>query len=229
MSISEDIEAIKSRDPAARSTLEIVLVYPGFHALQLHKVASRLHHSGLKLLGRIVSHFSRWVTGIEIHPGATIGKRLFIDHGMGVVVGETSIIGDDCTLYQGVTLGGTGKQRGKRHPTLGDNVVVGVGAKILGDVTIGDHARIGGGAVVLRDVPAHTTAVGIPARSVAWTDPYSGEIRRVESLPDPQRDAILALTQRVEELEERMRRARHNSETGDTSKTNVVIHDEVAR
>jgi serine O-acetyltransferase len=229
MSISEDIEAIKSRDPAARSTLEIVLVYPGFHALQLHKVASRLHHSGLKLLGRIVSHFSRWVTGIEIHPGATIGKRLFIDHGMGVVVGETSIIGDDCTLYQGVTLGGTGKQRGKRHPTLGDNVVVGVGAKILGDVTIGDHARIGGGAVVLRDVPAHTTAVGIPARSVAWTDPYSGEIRRVESLPDPQRDAILALTQRVEELEEQMRRARHSSETGDTSKTNVVIHDEVAR
>jgi serine O-acetyltransferase len=229
MSISEDIEAIKSRDPAARSTVEIVLVYPGFHALQLHKVASRLHRHGLKLLGRIVSHFSRWVTGIEIHPGATIGKRLFIDHGMGVVIGETSIIGNDCTLYQGVTLGGTGKKRGKRHPTLGDNVVVGVGAKILGDVTIGDHARIGGGAVVLHDVPAHTTAVGIPARSVAWTDPLSGEIRRVESLPDPQRDAILALTQRVEELEEQMRRARYRSDNGDTNESNVAMHDEVAR
>lgn len=229
MSISEDIEAIKSRDPAARSTLEIVLVYPGFHALQLHKVASTLHHRGLRLLGRIVSHASRWLTGIEIHPGATIGKRLFIDHGMGVVIGETSIIGDDCTLYQGVTLGGTGKQRGKRHPTLGDFVVVGVGAKILGDVTIGEHARIGGGAVVLRDVPAHTTAVGIPARSVAWTDPHSGEIRRVESLPDPQRDAIMALTQRVEELEEHMRRTRRKATADDNGESNVVIHDEVAR
>ena len=229
MSMSEDIEAIKSRDPAARSTLEIVLVYPGFHALQLHKAASTLHHGGLKLLGRIVSHASRQLTGIEIHPGATIGKRLFIDHGMGVVIGETSIIGDDCTLYQGVTLGGTGKQRGKRHPTLGNNVVVGVGAKVLGDVTIGDHARIGGGAVVLRDVPAHTTAVGIPARSVAWTDPHSGEIRRVESLPDPQRDAILALTQRVEELEEHMRRSRRSAVSEDTSETKIGIHDEVAR
>ena len=229
MSISEDIEAIKSRDPAARSTLEIVLVYPGFHALQLHKVASALHHRGLKLLGRIVSHFSRWITGIEIHPGATIGRRLFIDHGMGVVIGETSIIGDDCTLYQGVTLGGTGKQRGKRHPTLGNNVVVGVGAKVLGDVTIGDHARIGGGAVVLRDVPAHTTAVGVPARSVAWTDPHSGEIRRLVTLPDPQHDAILALTQRVEELEEQMRRARRKLESDPIPDTTMAMHDEVAR
>lgn len=229
MSISEDIEAIKSRDPAARSTLEIVLVYPGFHALQLHKVASSLHHNGLKLLGRVVSHASRLLTGIEIHPAATIGKRLFIDHGMGVVIGETSIIGDDCTIYQGVTLGGTGKQRGKRHPTLGNKVVVGVGAKVLGDVTIGDHARIGGGAVVLRDVPAHTTAVGIPARSVAWTDPRSGEIRRVESLPDPQRDAMLALTQRVEELEEVMRQMRRAASAENPGETTVVIHDEVIR
>jgi serine O-acetyltransferase len=140
-----------------------------------------------------------------------------------------SIIGDDCTLYQGVTLGGTGKQRGKRHPTLGNNVVVGVGAKILGDVTIGDHARIGGGAVVLRDVPAHTTAVGIPARSVAWTDPHSGEIRRLVSLPDPQRDAILALTQRVEELEEQMRRAHRVFEPEQSGQSGVALHDEVTR
>ena len=221
MSISEDIKTIKLRDPAARSTLEIVLVYPGFHALQLHKLAHGLHTRGYKLIGRVISHLSRFLTGIEIHPGARIGDRFFIDHGMGVVIGETTIIGNDVTLYQGVTLGGTGKERGKRHPTLGNDVIVGVGAKILGDVTIGDHARIGGGAVVLRDVPANTTAVGIPARAVAWTDPKSGEIRRVETLPDPQRDAVTALTQRVEELEEAIRQMRLRDE-------NQVV-DEVIR
>ncbi|MBX3069942.1 MAG: serine O-acetyltransferase [Thermomicrobiales bacterium] len=213
MSIAEEIQTIKQRDPAARSTLEIILVYPGFHALQLHKVASRLHRAGFKLPARMISHLGRFLTGIEIHPGAQIGDRFFIDHGMGVVIGETSIIGDDVMLYQGVTLGGTGKARGKRHPTLGNGVIVGVGAKILGDVTIGDNARIGGGAVVLRDVPADTTAVGIPARAVAWTDPKSGEIRRVETLPDPQRDAVFALTQRVEELEEAIRQLKLAGET----------------
>jgi len=229
MSISEDIQAIKTRDPAARSTLEIVLVYPGFHALQLHKAASTLHHNGLQLIGRVVSHISRFLTGIEIHPGATIGKRFFIDHGMGVVIGETTIIGDDCTLYQGVTLGGTGQERGKRHPTLGNNVVVGVGAKVLGDVKIGDYARIGGGAVVVRDVPANTTAVGVPARAVAWTDPDSGEIRRVETLPDPQRDAMLAITQRVEELEEEMRQLRRGGAIGPGGEKDFVVLDEVGR
>lgn len=213
MSISDDIQTIKQRDPAARSTLEIVLVYPGFHALQMHKVAHSLHQRGFKLPARIVSHLSRFLTGIEIHPGAQIGERFFIDHGMGVVIGETSIIGNDVTLYQGVTLGGTGKERGKRHPTLGDGVIVGVGAKVLGDVTIGDQARIGGGAVVLRDVPANTTAVGIPARSVAWKDPKSGEIRRTETLPDPQRDAVTALTQRVEELEDAIRQLKVREES----------------
>ncbi|MEZ4500744.1 MAG: serine O-acetyltransferase [Thermomicrobiales bacterium] len=212
MSISEEIQTIKQRDPAARSTLEIVLVYPGFHALQMHKVASRLHRQGFKLPARIISHLSRFLTGIEIHPGAQIGKRFFIDHGMGVVIGETSIIGDDVMLYQGVTLGGTGKARGKRHPTLGNGVIVGVGAKILGDVTIGDNARIGGGAVVLRDIPADTTAVGIPARAVAWTDPKSGETRRVETMPDPQRDAVQALAQRVEALEEALRQINRSQE-----------------
>jgi serine O-acetyltransferase len=205
MFLSEDIQAIRERDPAARSTLEIILCYPGLHALIFHRLASWLWHHRLRLAGRCVSHLSRFLTGIEIHPGATIGRRVFIDHGMGVVIGETAVVGDDCTLYQGVTLGGTGKQRGKRHPTLGNGVVVGVGAKILGAVTIGDGAKIGAGAVVLRDVPPHTTAVGVPARAVAWTDPESGETRRVEHLPDPQRDALLALIQRVEELEQQVR------------------------
>jgi serine O-acetyltransferase len=205
MWLSEQIQAIKERDPAARSTLEIILAYPGLHALAFHRVASGLRRRGLHLPARVVSHLGRFLTGIEIHPGASIGRRLFIDHGMGVVIGETAVVGDDCTLYQNVTLGGTGHERGKRHPTLGDDVVVGVGAKILGAVTIGDGARIGGGAVVLRDVPPHTTAVGVPARAVAWTDPYSGETRRVEHLPDPQRDALIALVQRVEELEAQVR------------------------
>ncbi|GIW04589.1 MAG: serine acetyltransferase [Thermomicrobiales bacterium] len=205
MFLSENIQAIRERDPAARSTLEIILCYPGLHALILHRLASWLWRHRLRLAGRCISHLSRFLTGIEIHPGATIGRRVFIDHGMGVVIGETAVVGDDCTLYQGVTLGGTGKQRGKRHPTLGNGVVVGVGAKILGAVTIGDGAKIGAGAVVLRDVPPHTTAVGVPARAVAWTDPESGETRRVEHLPDPQRDALLALIQRVEELEQQVR------------------------
>lgn len=205
MWLREQIQTIRERDPAARSALEIVLTYPGLHAQMFHRVASGLRKRRLFLLARVVSHLGRFVTGIEIHPGATIGRRLFIDHGMGVVIGETSVIGDDCTLYQNVTLGGTGKQRGKRHPTLGNRVVVGVGAKILGAVTIGDDAKIGGGAVVLRDVPPHTTAVGVPARAVAWTDPESGETRPLERLPDPQRDALLALMQRVEELEQQVR------------------------
>lgn len=208
MSIRDEIKAIQSRDPAARSAVEVVLAYPGFHAIQFHRLAHRLYSKRMYLPARLVSHLGRWLTGIEIHPGATIGERVFIDHGMGVVIGETAIVGDDCTLYQGVTLGGTGKARGKRHPTLESKVIVGVGAKILGDVVIGESARIGGGAVVLRDVPAHTTAVGIPARAVGWTDPHSGETRRVESLPDPQRDALVAIIQRIEELEEETRKLR---------------------
>jgi serine O-acetyltransferase len=213
MFFSEEVQAIRERDPAARSDLEVLLTYPGLHALIFYRASSWLRRRDYKLLARIVSHLGRFFTGIEIHPGATIGKRLFIDHGMGVVIGETSVIGDDVTLYQNVTLGGTGKERGKRHPTLGDRVVVGVGAKILGAVTIGNDAKIGGGAVVLRDVPSHTTAVGVPARAVSWTDPHSGETRRLETLPDPQQDTLLALVQRIEELEEQVRelRASHAS------------------
>ncbi len=208
MFLSEEIRAIRERDPAARSALEVALTYPGLHALALHRVASWLHRHRRPVLARMVSHAARSVTGIEIHPGATIGRRLFIDHGMGVVIGETTVIGDDVTMYQGVTLGGTGKERGKRHPTLGDRVVVGVGAKVLGAVSVGNGAKIGAGAVVLRDVPPFTTAVGVPARAVVWTDPVSGEASRTsrrEELPDPQRDTMLALVQRVEELEQQMR------------------------
>ena len=205
MSLAEEIQAIRQRDPAARSNLEVLLAYPGLHAVWLHRVARWLRGHGLPLLARVVSHLNRFLTGIEIHPGATIGRRVFIDHGMGVVIGETAVVGDDVTLYQGVTLGGTGKEKGKRHPTLGDGVVVGVGAKVLGAVTVGEGAKIGGGAVVTRDVPPHTTAVGVPARAVAWTDPISGKTQRLESLPDPQQDTILALIQRIEELESKVR------------------------
>jgi serine O-acetyltransferase len=200
----DDIQAIQERDPAARTVWEIVLTYPGFHALQFHRLASALHRRDRKLLARFISHIGRFLTGIEIHPGATIGPRLFIDHGMGVVIGETAIIGQDVTMYQGVTLGGTGKQRGKRHPTIGDGVIIGVGAKILGDVHVGDGARIGGGAVVLRDIPPGTTAVGVPARAVGSTSSSEGD-RRLERLPDPQRDTLVAILQRVEELEEKLR------------------------
>ena len=205
MSLSEEIRAIRERDPAARSDLEVLLTYPGLHAILLHRVASRLHRRGRRLLARIVSHLNRGLTGIEIHPGATIGRRVFIDHGMGVVIGETAVIGDDVRMYQGVTLGGTGKQRGKRHPTLEDGVAVGVGAAILGAVTVGAGAKIGAGAVVLRDVPPHTTAVGVPARAVVWRDPAAGADGRHERLPDPDRDAMLALIQRIEELEGKVR------------------------
>jgi serine O-acetyltransferase len=162
--LREEIRVVFDRDPAARSTWEVITCYPGFHALLFHRLSSRLWKWGLRWLARFTSHIGRWLTGIEIHPGATIGRRFFIDHGMGVVIGETAVIGDDCTLYHGVTLGGTSWNKGKRHPTLGNGVVVGAGAKILGPVTIGDGAKVGSNAVVVKDVPAGATAVGIPAR-----------------------------------------------------------------
>jgi serine O-acetyltransferase len=164
--IRADIQAALQRDPAARSRLEVVFLYPGLHAMIVHRLAHWLWVKDLRLIARCVSEINRHFTGIEIHPGASIGRGLFIDHGMGTVIGETTEIGDNVTLYQGVTLGGTGKQAGKRHPTLGDNVVVGVGASVLGAITVGDNALVGAGSVVLRDVPAESTVVGVPAHVV---------------------------------------------------------------
>ena len=200
--VREQIDTVFRRDPAARSVLEIVLCYPGFHAVLLHRVAHRFYRGGWFTLARVVSQFSRTFTGIEIHPGATIGSRCFIDHGMGTVIGETSEIGDDVLLYQGVTLGGTGKEHGKRHPTIGNGVVIGTGAKILGDIRIGDFAKVGAGSVVVRSVPDHSTVVGVPGRVVggAESDPLAHG-----NLPDPEGQAIDDLSRRVAQLENLVR------------------------
>lgn len=162
--LREDISVVFDRDPAARNAFEVLTTYPGVHAIVLHRVAHRLWRVGLKWPARLLAHITRWLTGIEIHPGATIGRRVFIDHGMGVVIGETAELGDDCTLYHGVTLGGTSWKKGKRHPTLGRGVIIGAGAKVLGPITLGEGAKVGSNAVVVKDVPAAATAVGIPAR-----------------------------------------------------------------
>jgi len=197
--IREQFDTVFLRDPAARSVLEIILCYPGFHAVLLHRVAHRIYQAGWFTLARALSQFSRTLTGIEIHPGARIGRRFFIDHGMGVVIGETSEIGDDVLVYQGVTLGGTGKEVGKRHPTIGDHVVIGTGAAILGNIHVGDHVKIGAGSVVLHSVPAHSTAVGVPARIVR--DDVDFEFLEHGDLPDPEALAMEALSKRIGELE----------------------------
>ncbi|WP_180552160.1 serine O-acetyltransferase, partial [Staphylococcus haemolyticus] len=164
--MKEDIQCVFDRDPAARSRIEVVVTYSGLHAIWFHRVAHWLFKREHYFLARATSQFSRWVTGIEIHPGAQLGRRLFIDHGMGVVIGETCEIGDDVTIYQGVTLGGTGKEQGKRHPTLEDGVLIAAGAKVLGSITIGENSKVGAGSVVLKDVPANSTVVGIPGKVV---------------------------------------------------------------
>jgi serine O-acetyltransferase len=197
--IREQFDTVFRRDPAARSRLEIVLCYPGFHAVLFHRVAHHLYGSGWFTLARVISQFSRSLTGIEIHPGACIGRRFFIDHGMGVVIGETSEIGDDVLVYQGVTLGGTGKDTGKRHPTIGDWVVIGTGATILGNIRIGDHVKIGAGSVVVHSVPDHSTVVGVPGRVVGDDEEF--EPLAHGDLPDPEGRAIDELSKRVAELE----------------------------
>jgi len=206
--IREQIDTIFREDPAARSIIEIVLCYPGFHAILLHRLAHRLYRGRWTLAARVISQFSRAITGIEIHPGASIGRRFFIDHGMGVVVGETAEIGDDVLLYQGVTLGGTGKEKGKRHPTLGNHVVVGTGAKVLGNIRIGDHVKIGAGSVVVHPVPDYSTVVGIPGRvvRVRGEEPRNDELEHGR-LPDPEGQAIEDLVKRVEQLERRLQDA----------------------
>ncbi len=184
--IRQDLQAVFDRDPAARTTLEVFLTYAGFQALLAYRVAHRLWKMRLRLLGRLVSQFARWVTGVEIHPGASIGNGFFIDHGMGVVVGETTEIGDYVTLFQGVTLGGTGKEKGKRHPTLGNHVVVGSGAKVLGNIRIGDSVKIGANSVVLRSVPSNSTVTGIPGRVVkSIGERVPEEAMDHANIPDP--------------------------------------------
>jgi serine O-acetyltransferase len=198
-SIRNDIKSTYAHDPAAVSLIEIFLAYPGFHARQWHRLAHTLHNWHVPVLPRLVSHWSRFWTGIEIHPGATLGEGVFIDHGMGVVIGETSIIGDNCVLYQGVSLGGTSLQRKKRHPTLGKNVVVGAGAQVIGNVTIGDNSKIGAGSVVINSVPANATVVGVPGRVVAIRNP---DTDTNEKLPDPVWEKLESLENRLAKLEE---------------------------
>jgi len=199
--IREQFDTIFREDPAAKSRLEIVLCYPGFHAILLHRIAHRLYKANVPLLPRLISQISRFLTGIEIHPGATIGRRFFIDHGMGVVIGETTEIGDDVLLYQGVTLGGTGNEQGKRHPTIGNNVVIGTGAKVLGSIRVGNNVKIGAGSVVVRSVPDYSTVVGIPGRIVRMRNVAGGVLDHGQ-LPDPEGQEIDELKERVAALEE---------------------------
>jgi serine O-acetyltransferase len=201
-SIARDIQAARERDPAATSNLEVILAYPGFHARQLHRLAHALHVRRVPVLPRVISHVGRFITGIEIHPGARIGQGLFIDHGMGIVIGETAEIGDNCHLYQGVTLGGTSTKKEKRHPTLMDNVQVGAGAKLIGAITVGENASIGAGSVVVTNVPPNATVVGVPGHIVAYRDPGSDTVLH---LPDPEWDRITALETQLADLSDRLR------------------------
>ena len=229
--IKKDIRVIFERDPAARSVIEVVCCYSGLHAIWLHRISHKLYLKGWVLIPRMISNLGRFLTGIEIHPGATIGEGLFIDHGTGIVIGETAELGRNVTLYQGVTLGGTGKEKGKRHPTIGNNVVVASGAKVLGSFTVGDHAKIGAGSVVLKAVPAYATVVGIPGRVVGMHgkrggEPvYTDEMMKLldtdidsaemveeqdvdlnhDELPDPVRDLMLEMSQRLETMEKRVK------------------------
>lgn len=206
--LREDINVIYENDPAANNIFEVIFCYSGLHALIMYRLAHRFYKWHIPFLPRLLSHLTRIITGIEIHPAARIGRRLFIDHGEGIVIGATTIIGDDCLLYQQVTLGGTGKDLGKRHPTLGNNVIVGAGAKVLGNITIGDNVRVGAGSVVINDVPEHSTVVGIPARIVKRSLPDENGNLMHNHIPDPitcdlnRLDAeIKLLKQRIEEIE----------------------------
>jgi len=198
--LRQDIKAALERDPAARSAIEVLLCYSGLHAIIIHRLSHWLWRRRLRLMARFLSQLGRWLTGIEIHPGARIGPGLFIDHGMGVVIGETTEIGENVLVFQGVTLGGTGKAHGKRHPTIGNNVVLGVGAKVLGAITVGDNSVIGAGAVVLKNVPADCTAVGVPARVVKEGEHRVMDLRH-ERLPDPVTQMLQGMNERINTVE----------------------------
>jgi serine O-acetyltransferase len=214
-----DFRIIFERDPAARNWLEVLFCYPGLQALLFHRLAHWLYNIGIPFIPRLISHISRFMTGIEIHPGATIGHSVFIDHGMGVVIGETAIIGDYTLIYQGVTLGGTGKESGKRHPTLGENVVVGAGAKVLGNLLIGNNVRIGAGSVVLRDVPSDCTVVGVPGRIVYRSGVRVAPLEH-NNLPDSEAQVIRTLVDRIELLEEQIQNLQR---TQSVAKTPVLV------
>ena len=221
--IREDIHAVFDRDPAAKNTIEVVLCYPGLHAIWAHRISHYLYERQYFVLARLVSHVARFLTGIEIHPGATIGKGFFIDHGMGTVIGETTEIGRNVTVYQGVTLGGTGKEKGKRHPTIGDNVVVATGAKILGSFTVGNDSKIGAGSVVLSEVPPHSTVVGIPGRVVyrfgkkveTCEDVVDPDNLAHNDLPDPVEEMLRCLQQHLNRLDEKVSRIEKNQPKND--------------
>lgn len=201
--VIDDINNIKDKDPAAKSVLEIILLYPGFHALLSYRIANKLKKWEIPFIPRLISQLARFFTGIEIHPGATIGEKFFIDHGMGVVIGETTIIGDNVLIYQGVTLGGTGKDQGKRHPTIGDRVTIGAGAKVLGNITIGSDSNIGAGSVVIDDVPEHSTVVGIPGRITRQRFFVQGQLLH-NKIPDPITCELRRLTYEVKELRDKI-------------------------
>ncbi|MEG3929241.1 serine O-acetyltransferase [Microcoleus sp. T3B2] len=203
LNMFSDLQIIYERDPAARNWLEVLFCYPGLQALFLHRIAHWLYSAGLPFVPRLISQLSRFLTGIEIHPGAKMGRGVFIDHGMGVVIGETAIVGDYAVIYQGATIGGTGKEIGKRHPTLGENVVVGAGAKVLGNIQIGNNVRIGAGSVVLRDVPSDCTVVGIPGRIISRKK-QAENAQNSQCLPDLEAQAIRALFDRIKDLEEQV-------------------------
>lgn len=218
--LRKEIQVTKERDPAATNALEIILTYPGFHAICFHRVAHALYKKHLRLIPRMISHLGRQLTGIEIHPGATIGNGFFIDHGMGVVIGETTEIGENVTLYQGVTLGGTGKEKGKRHPTIGKNVVISADATVLGAITVGDNARVGAGAVVINSVPPNSTVVGVPGRVVRKEGKRIPTIDlHHELLPDPVTEMFNSLQRRIDVLEhkaeqEKQKAPKKDSKTG---------------
>ena len=220
-SLIADFQIIFERDPAARNWLEVLVCYPGLQALFFHRFAHWLYRIGIPFIPRFISHIGRFITGIEIHPGAQIGRGVFIDHGMGVVIGETAIVGDYSLIYQGVTLGGTGKETGKRHPTLGENVVIGGGAKVLGNIQIGNNVRIGAGSVVLRDVPSDCTVVGVPGRIVYRSGVRVNPLAH-GNLPDSEANVIRTLIDRIESLEEEVQHLRKSSSQQDSLIASVL-------
>lgn len=199
-----DLDAIRERDPAARGRLEIFLLYSGFHAVLYHRIAHFFYRHGMKFIARMISQNARFLTGVEIHPGAQIGRGLLIDHGAGVVIGETAVVGDNCTIYQGVTLGGTGKDIGKRHPTIGNNVMIGSGAKVLGPFTVGDNVKIAAGAVVLNEIPENCTAVGVPARIISRGKTACKDTLDQVHIPDPVSQELCRLRAEIEALEKKI-------------------------